>query len=123
MSMTLEEFEKTVVLALEELPDEFKKAMENVEVVVEIWPTPRDLIAARARNGMTLFGLYRGIPRTKRGVYHAVLPDKISIFAGPIAAAYGDNPEAMIRQIRDTVLHEIGHHFGMSDEQIRKAGK
>ncbi len=121
--MTLEEFEKTVAQALDELPEEFRKAMENIEVVVEIWPSPMDLASARVRNGMTLFGLYHGIPKTKRGLYQAVLPDKVSIFAGPIAAAFGHDPEAMRRQIRDTVLHEIGHHFGMTDEQIRKAGK
>jgi predicted Zn-dependent protease with MMP-like domain len=116
-------FESLVVQALEELPAEFANAIENVEIVVEIWPSPMDLQAAGIQNGMTLFGLYRGIPKTQRGTYQAVLPDKISIFAGPIVAAFGHDPDKVKRHVRDTVLHEIGHHFGMSEQQIRSAGK
>jgi predicted Zn-dependent protease with MMP-like domain len=114
--MTLKEFEDLVAAALDGLPEVFAKAMDNVEVVVEIWPPPTN-------DGLTLFGLYRGIPQTKRGTYQAVLPDKIIIFSGPIVRAYGDDPEAVKREVRNTVLHEIGHHFGMSDAQIRAAGK
>ncbi len=111
--MTIKEFEELVAAALDNLPEQFARAMDNVEVVVEIWPPP----------GEVLFGLYRGIPKTKRGTYHSVLPDKIIIFAGPIVRMFGDNPDAVRQQVRDTVLHEIGHHFGMTDEEIRKAGK
>lgn len=121
--MTLKDFELLVAEALDELPTEFAKAMENVEVVVEIWPSAYHVQLAGVRNGMTLFGLYQGVPKTKRGTYQAVLPDKISIFAGPIAAAFGHDPLAVKRQVTDTVLHEIGHHFGMTDVQIRAAGK
>lgn len=111
--MTLEEFERLVGEALDGLPDVFAKEMDNVEVVVEIWPPP----------GPVLFGLYRGVPQTKRGTYQVVLPDKIIIYAGPIVRIYGDNTEEVKRQVRNTVFHEIGHHFGMTDEEIRKAGK
>jgi len=121
--MTIKDFEMLVAQALDNLPQEFAKAMENVEIVVEIWPSPVDLATAGIRNGMTLFGLYHGIPKTKRGNYQGVLPDRISIYAGPIVAAFGHDPNQVKRQVRDTVLHEIGHHFGMSDAQIRKAGK
>lgn len=111
--MTLKDFEELVAQALDHLPDQFAKKLDNVEIVVEIWPP----------HGENLFGLYRGIPQTKRGHYAGALPDKISIFAGPIVREFGDNPDAVRLQVRKTVLHEIGHHFGMSEEEIRNAGK
>lgn len=121
--MTLKDFEVLVAQALDHLPDKFAKALDNVGVVAEIWPTAEDLVAGGAHPGTTLFGLYRGIPQTKRGTYQGVLPDKISIFAGPIVQMFGENPDAVKKQVRDTVLHEIAHHFGLSDEEIRAAGK
>lgn len=121
--MTLKEFEDLVVQALDGVPSEFATKLSNVEVVVEIWPSPEDLHSVGLTNPMSLFGLYHGIPQTNRGTYQAVLPDKISIFAGPIVAYCGDDTEAVKTRVRDTVLHEIGHHFGMSDAQIRAAGK
>lgn len=121
--MTLKDFETLVTTALDNLPERFAKELDNVELVVEIWPSPTDLASAGVRQGITLFGLYRGIPKTKRGAYQAALPDKISIFAGPIVAAFGHDQNEVKRQIRDTVLHEVGHHFGMNDEEIRAAGK
>lgn len=121
--MTLKEFEDLVAAALDGLPEVFARAMDNVEVVVEIWPTREDLLAGSTPPGSTLFGLYRGIPQTKRANYQAALPDKIVIFAGPIVQMFGEDHEVVKKQVRNTVLHEIGHHFGMSDEEIRKAGK
>lgn len=121
--MTLKEFEELVAEALDGLPDVFAKAMDNVEVVVEIWPTPQDLAAGGVPRGNTLFGLYRGIPKTKRANYHSALPDKVVIFAGPIVQVFGEDHEIVKKQVRNTVLHEIGHHFGMTDGQIRAAGK
>ena len=119
--MTLREFENLVKQALDGLPEQFAKALNNVEVVVEVWPTPFHLTSGTVGQGMTLFGLYQGIPKTRRGNYSNVLPDKISIFAGPIVQAVGDDPEAVKKQVRNTILHEIGHHFGMNEEQIRRA--
>jgi predicted Zn-dependent protease with MMP-like domain len=121
--MTLQEFEKLVGDALDTLPAEFARKLENVEIVVEIWPSPQQLASARVPAGNTLFGLYQGIPQTKRGTYQAVLPDKISVFAGPIVMTAGEDPRVVQKMVTDTVLHEIGHHFGMSDEEIRAAGK
>lgn len=109
--MNLEEFEKIVQKTLKELPEEFKRELDNVDILVEIWP----------KQGDSLFGLYRGIPKTKRGSnYSGVLPDKIVIFAGPILSLSRSKEEAR-KQIKKTVLHELGHYFGMSETTIRKA--
>lgn len=121
MELTRGEFEKLVAGVLDSLPDSFARKLDNVNVVVETWPTPEELHAAGTGAGMTLFGLYRGVPQTQRGNYTAVIPDKIIIFSGPMFAIYGNNEEALKRQVRNTVLHEIGHHFGMSEEEIRTA--
>lgn len=111
--MELEEFEEIVEETVENLPLDFKSKLENLDIVVEIWPSEDD----------TLFGLYRGVPITKRGNnYSGVLPDKITIFAGPIIQ-FSKSIVDLKKQIRKTVLHEIGHHFGMSESSIRKAQK
>ncbi len=119
--MTLEEFETLVGEALDSLPPKFGEKLNNVSVVVDVWPSQHHLAAGRVAPGMTLFGLYEGIPQTKRSQYMAVLPDKITIFAGPIVYAVGDDIERLRSQVKKTVLHEIGHHFGMNEAEIRKA--
>jgi predicted Zn-dependent protease with MMP-like domain len=119
--LELEEFENVVAQTVEELPEEFRLQLDNVEFIVEEWPTPSQLRSVYAHPGVTLFGLYQGIPKTKRGSnYSAVLPDRITIFAGPIAYFY-PNVEDIKKQIKQTVLHEIGHYFGMSEKAIRDA--
>lgn len=121
--MTLEEIDKLVYQTVEDLPEEFKKELDNVDLLVEPWPTKQDLESIFAHPGVTLFGLYRGVPKTKRGNnYSAVLPDKIVIFAGPILA-FSQSLEEAKSQIRKTVLHELGHYFGMSEEEIRSSQK
>ena len=119
--MTLEEFETLVGEALDSLPEKFGKKLNNVSVVVNVWPTRHHLIAGKVQPGMTLFGLYEGVPQTRRIQYAGVLPDKITIFAGPIVNAVGADTASVRHQVKKTVLHEIGHHFGMSEEEIRKA--
>ena len=119
--MNRDEFEAVLIETVEELPDEFQSALDNVEFIVELWPTESDLKSVFAHRGVTLFGLYRGIPKTKRGSnYSAVLPDKITIFAGPMLERF-QTVEEIKEQIKKTVLHEIGHYFGMSEEAIREA--
>ena len=111
--MEREEFEKLVSEALENLPVFFKKKLDNVEVTVEIWP--KDKIA----KGRLLLGLYHGVPKTTWGRnLAAILPDKITIYMGPILwLARGD--EKRIKElVIDTVTHEIAHHFGISDERL-----
>lgn len=121
--MTREEFEQLVADALDGLPPEFARELENVEVVVEDWPTMQDLQSVKAGPHTALFGLYHGIAKTKRTNYTNVLPDKISIFAGPILSYFGTDPIVVKKEVRKVVLHEIGHHLGMSEEDIQHAQK
>lgn len=119
--MDLSQFNNLVDQSVADLPEEFRKALSNVRIMVEVWPSKDDLLELKVHGW--LFGLYRGIPQTKRGHYNAALPDKIIIFAGPIISVYGTDPEVIKREVRKTVLHEIGHHFGMSESEIRSAMK
>jgi predicted Zn-dependent protease with MMP-like domain len=103
------EFEDEVEAALETLPDDLREAMSNVAIVVEDEPPA----------GQPLLGLYEGIPLTKRSSFYAgAAPDKISIYRGPLERLYGHDPELLQQMIRRVVLHEIAHHFGISDERL-----
>lgn len=115
-------FETLVAEALDSLPPDIKKKLENVEVVVEWRPSPVQLRRLGLQPGHTLFGLYEGVPKTKRtSAYGMVLPDKITIFRQPIEARC--RSEDQVRQIvRRTVLHELAHHFGISDDRLRELG-
>ena len=115
-------FETLVVEALESLPPDIQAKLENVEVVVEWRPSPGQLRRLGLGPGHTLFGLYEGIPHTSRtSGYNMVLPDKITIFREPIEAHCQSNQQ--VRQsVRRTVLHELAHHFGISDERLRELG-
>jgi predicted Zn-dependent protease with MMP-like domain len=108
------DFEEEVTEALESLPEDLRDAVSNVVIVVEDEPPP----------GQPLLGLYQGIPLTRRGSgYSGVLPDKITIYQGPLERLYGADREALRRQIRRVVLHEIAHHFGISDERLEELGR
>jgi predicted Zn-dependent protease with MMP-like domain len=118
--MEKEKFEALVEKAIENLPSEFKSKLENVDVVVEEWPTRGQLRQAKDIHPAQLLGLYQGVPQTRRGQgYALVLPDKISIFQRPIEAQcrFDDEIEAKIEEV---VRHEIAHHFGLDDETLRK---
>lgn len=119
--MTLEEVEDIVEEAVKGLPQEFSSKLDNVGFVVEAWPTRQEFESIKAHPGSLLFGLYRGIPKTKRLSSYSALPDKIIIYAGPILMISKDLQDAKER-IKKTVLHEIGHHFGMNDPELRKKG-
>ena len=112
-------FRDLVAEAMDSLPDELAKLIDNVEVVVEDEPSAEAL--AQLPRGVTLFGLYHGIPLTKRGNYEGVLPDKISIYRGPIQRS-ARTPEAIREQVKVTVIHEIAHHFGIDDERLHELG-
>ena len=102
-------FEGAVEAAVGSLPDGLHEAMSNVAVVVEDEPPA----------GQPLLGLYEGIPLTERtSAYSGAPPDKISIYRGPLERLYGNDAELLERMIRRVVLHEIAHHFGISDERL-----
>ena len=116
-------FEWLVAKALEALPEEFVARLENIAVVVEDQPTPRQLAMARLKPGQTLLGLYEGVPLTKRGAHYGlVVPDKITIFQGPVESACRDDAETTA-EIQRVVQHEIAHHFGIGDARLRQLGK
>jgi predicted Zn-dependent protease with MMP-like domain len=103
------DFERLVGEALDDVPDDISKLMSNVAVTVEDEPPP----------GQPLLGLYQGVPYGRRGPYYAgALPDKITIYRGPIERMTGGDPKLLRRQIRRTVFHEIAHHFGISDQRL-----
>ncbi len=120
--MTTEKFENHVRAAIASIPDGLRSRLENVEVVVADWPTKEELESAGVPRGYTLFGLYTGVPLVDRtSGYHMVLPDRITIFQGPLEEAY-QNPDELREEIRSTVIHEFAHHFGLSDDDLRRLG-
>jgi len=118
--MTRAEFSALVEDALREIPRRFRAAMNNVAVVVEDEPPPHILEEMEVEPGDTLFGLYQGTPLPERGWgYGNTLPDRISIYQRPIEEACADDEE--IRDcVAETVIHEFGHYFGMSEEEIEE---
>ncbi|MEK7533783.1 MAG: metallopeptidase family protein [Patescibacteria group bacterium] len=112
-------FRELVGEAIGSLPSEFLKRLNNVAVVVEDYSAVQQLRKLRLPKWALVFGLYEGVPQTKRGSYSGVLPDKITIFKNSIerVARSGEEIKA---QVRTTVIHEIGHHFGLSDEDLRR---
>jgi predicted Zn-dependent protease with MMP-like domain len=103
------DFEQAVEDALDSLPAELREFMSNVAIVVEEEPPA----------GMRLLGLYEGYPLTRRGsAYAGVPPDKITIYRGPLERLSRADPTRLRREIRRVVLHEVAHHFGISDERL-----
>lgn len=114
-------FEDLVVQALDGLPEEFLRTLDNVDVVIEQEPSPEQ-IAEHTGTGGTLLGLYEGVPLTERSSFYGmVMPDQITIFRGPITRLARSESEVR-RMVRETVVHEIAHHFGISDERLRELG-
>ena len=106
-------FEDHVQRALDSLPRDLRRAMSNVEVVVE----------EENAEEPDLFGLYLGIPLVERDSgYAGVLPDKIAIYRKPLEEEFGDDPEVLEDEIRITVLHEIAHHFGIDEDRLADLG-
>jgi len=117
-----EQFEALVVHALDGLPDFFQQKLQNIEVVVSERPTLTERRSVGLKPGQLLFGLYQGIPLTRRtSHYGLVLPDKITIFRLPIEQVCR-TPDEVITTVQRVVRHELAHHFGISDDRLRELG-
>ena len=118
--MSRREFERLVEKALKKLPRPFKEKIKNVAVVVEDWADDETLAEMGIEPPDTLYGLYRGIDLTRRDSnYGNVLPDTVTIYQGPIEEDC-DDEEEMAELVRDTVVHELGHYFGLDDETMHR---
>ncbi len=111
------EFERLVLAALEDLPASIRDRVDNLDIVVQNWPSPEELRRQGIPNRYGLLGLYQGIPLTQRGHYDMALPDKITIYRRPIEAMCATR-EQVVRQVRTTVIHEVAHHFGIDDDAL-----
>lgn len=118
MKVNQERFEELVAEAVDGLPEEFLDKLENVDVVVEDSPNRKHL--ARVGRGMTLLGLYEGVPHTGRTRgYNMILPDRITIFQKPIEAICRSEKE-VVAEVQRVVQHEVAHHFGLDDNLLRR---
>ena len=120
--MTRGEFDRLVAEALDGIPEEFARYLENVAVVVEDEPSSallRDLGMDPRRD--VLYGLYQGTPLPGRPHDFAALPDQITIFSGPLQRDFR-TAAALAHQVQVTIVHEIAHHFGLDDRRIRRLG-
>jgi predicted Zn-dependent protease with MMP-like domain len=124
LSIPAERFEKLVARALDLLPDAFQGHLENVSLVIEDQPD-RELLESMGLDPAdpddTLFGLYEGVPLTERGFDEVLIPDRITIFRGPLLD-WAESEEEIVEEVRVTVLHEIGHFFGMDEERLDELG-
>lgn len=117
--MTQEKFEEIVKGGIGAIPERFLEKLDNVDIVIEDEPTSYQLSKLRARKSSIIFGLYEGVPQTKRGPYGQVLPDKITIFKKPIERM-ARTEEEIKEIVKNTVWHEIAHHFGTDEKRVRE---
>jgi predicted Zn-dependent protease with MMP-like domain len=118
--MTKSQFETLVARAMRSLPRTFRDKIKNIAVVVEDWADAQTLAEMGIEPPDTLYGLYRGIDLTRRdGSYGNVLPDVVTIYQGPIEEDAADEEE-MAEIVRETVVHELGHYFGLDDETMHR---
>lgn len=110
------DFDAVIDDVLDRLPDAFAEQLGSVAIVVEDEPTPEQLTSVGAWG---LFGLYQGVPRTRFGVDNVPIPSKITLFRGPLTRS-NPGPERLTKAIEETLLHEIAHHLGISDDRLRE---
>ena len=118
--MERDKFEELVREGVKDIPKKFLEKLNNLDIVIENEPNREQLRKLRIKNGFSLFGLYEGVPQTKRGNYGQVLPDKITIFKNPIEKA-AHSEEEIKEIVKNTVWHEIAHHFGLNEREVREA--
>ncbi len=122
MNVTEEEFQQLVEQAMDSIPADFKKRMDNIAFIVEPYPSSSDLARLGMTNGRHLLGLYSGTPYTYRSTWYAgTMPDRIILFQKNIEAICRTKDD-LVAKVKEVVIHEIAHYFGMSDAEIRKAG-
>ncbi|MBI5021024.1 MAG: metallopeptidase family protein [Ignavibacteriales bacterium] len=122
--MEREVFEKLVEQAFELLPEKFRLALDNVSIVVEDYPAEEIVRKMDLKSGKQLLGLYQGIPQTHRGTWYGmspIMPDTISLFQKSIERICRDD-EAIKEKVKEVLIHELGHYFGMNEEEIKNAG-
>jgi predicted Zn-dependent protease with MMP-like domain len=121
MKPAREKFENIVDSGIQKIPERFLQLMDNVAIIVEDEPSAEQRKKSRLGRGWVLFGLYEGVPLSRRGGhYTAVIPDKITIFKRPIEQAARDRQD-MEEIVKNTVWHEIAHHFGLDERRVREA--
>lgn len=116
-----EPFEQLVERALDQLPEEFQRLLEDVAIVIEDRESPEQRRAGRVHRHSHLYGLYQGTPATQYGSDWSPFPNKITLFRLALEADFSD-PGALARQVRQTVVHELGHHAGIDEERLRALG-
>ena len=114
-------FQQLVAEALEGLPQAVHDALDNVEVQTQEWPSPEQLDYSRDGDRYGLLGLYEGVPLIDRANYNMVLPDRVTLFQRPLEAVCATQEE-LEHEVRVTVVHELAHHLGWSDEEIHRMG-
>ncbi len=122
--MSPEDFEQLVEGEFAALPEPFRGAIDNVRIVVEDYPSEEIVAARKLRSRYALLGLYQGIPRPFRDSWYGTrptVPDTITLYRANIESISHDR-DSLVKNIRETLMHEIGHYFGMSEEEIRAAG-
>ena len=123
LSLETEHFEELVARAVESLPENLIESLDNLDILVQDWPTRQQLDEVDIKHRQELLGLYEGVPLTHRGSgYNLVLPDRITIFQKSIEMLCSSDIE-IIERVRRTVLHELAHYFGISDHRLREIGR
>jgi predicted Zn-dependent protease with MMP-like domain len=115
-------FEKIVREGISTIPKKFLKMLDNVEISIEYEPTPEQLRKMKKSNAYIIFGLYEGVPKTKRWNYGQTLPDKITIFQKAIEEV-ANSEEEIKEMVKNTVWHEIAHHFGIDEKEVKEIEK
>jgi predicted Zn-dependent protease with MMP-like domain len=122
VKLSRRKFEALIERALQTIPPQIRARMDNVQIVVADWPDETHYEAVQLDPGETLFGLYEGVPLPERGIVaDALLPDKITIFQGPLEETCQSEDE-IAEEIRKTVVHEVAHHFGLDDARLADLG-
>ncbi|MBM3860417.1 MAG: metallopeptidase family protein [Verrucomicrobia bacterium] len=121
MQISASQFEKLVDEGLELIPGEIRRFMENVQIVIEDHPSDDLLDDLGVPEDETIYGLYEGTPLTERTSDYCAFPDRIIIYRRPLLEDF-DAPEELRREVARTVVHEVGHHFGIDEERLAELG-